>query len=592
MNEKSVFELFKNSAEKYSSLIAYRYKEGDEWKELTWAQQYEAVRNMSRSLVALGVGHDEKVNILSTTNLKWIQLDFASVGIGSVTVGIYPSNLAEDCAYIINHSEAVIIFCENEEQLNKVLSVRSKLKTLKHIVLMSGTPRVEGVMSWDEFLATGSKVTDAQLDERANAIKSDDVASIVYTSGTTGVPKGAMITHDNLVFTSWSACESLTTEPGYATLLFLPLAHVFARIIVYVCMRAGVTTSIAESLEKVSDNLKEVRPHFFGSVPRIYEKVYEKITSGVQDAGGVKEKLFNWSVGVGYQVSKLQQAKKPVPAGLAMKHKIATKLVLSKIQAALGGRLVYAISGAAPLNKAIAEFFHACGILILEGLGMTENTSFSHVNRLNNNKFGTVGQPGPEIEHKIASDGELLIRGRNVMKGYFKNKEATDETIDKDGWLYTGDIGEIDEEDFLKITDRKKDLIITAGGKNVAPQRIERIIRTSRYISQIVAIGDQRKFISALITLDQPQLEQWATEHGLKYDSWDALVQSPEVFKLVEQEVQERNKELASYESVKKFTLLPKDFSIESGELTPTLKLKRKVITEHYKDLIEKMYSA
>jgi long-chain acyl-CoA synthetase len=289
-------------------------------------------------------------------------------------------------------------------------------------------------------------------------------------------------------------------------------------------------------------------------------------------------------------VSKLQQAKKSIPGGLAVKHKLANKLVLSKIQAAMGSRLMFAVSGSAPLNKAIAEFFHACGVLLLEGIGMTENTSFTNVNRYDNNKFGTVGPAGPMIEQRVAADGEVIYRGKNVMLGYYKNPEATKETIDKDGWLKTGDIGEIDEDGFLRITDRKKELIITAGGKNIAPQRIERILRTSRYISQVAAVGDKRKYISALITLDQPQVEAWATSQGIAYNSWPELVAHPKVKELIDREVAQKNKELASFESVKKVALIPSDFSIAAGELTPTLKIKRKVVTDRYKEQIEGMY--
>jgi len=373
-------------------------------------------------------------------------------------------------------------------------------------------------------------------------------------------------------------------------LLFLPLAHVFARLIVCLCVRQGVIVAFAESIAEVPANLKQIRPQFIASVPRIFEKVHEKITTGVEQAGGAKQKIFDWALSVGQQVSRLRQAGKPVSGWLGLKNAIATKLVFAKIQAALGGRLVYAISGAAPLNKMIAEFFHACGILILEGIGMTENTSFSNVNQLERNKFGTVGPVGPGIEMKLAKDGEVLYRGRNLMLGYFKNAEATAETIDSEGWLHTGDIGEIDSEGFLKITDRKKDLIITAGGKNIAPQRIERTLRTSRYISQVVAYGDKRKYISALISLDPENIAEWAKQNGLGSAGAEELAADPRVNTLIEQEVAARNGSLASFESVKRFRILPRDLSIEDGELTPTLKVKRKVVCDKYAHLLDSMY--
>jgi len=591
MNEQSIYHLFRDIGQKNPDKTAFRFKKNGEWIPVTWKQHDETSKNISKSLMALGIKKDDKVDILSQTRLEWVQCDLGAVSIGAVTVGIYPSNLADDCAYIINHSDAVIIFVENQDQLNKIISIRKQLLKLEHIVMYDGAPSGSNeVLTWQEFLAKGKSISDGAFLKRTEDLRPNDAASIVYTSGTTGVPKGAVLTHGNLLFTSWSASQSLYLLPHFETLLFLPLAHVFARLIVYFCLRTAITIAFAESIEKVADNLKEIRPHFFASVPRIFEKVYDKINSGVQDAGGLKEKIFRWAVGVGYQVSNLQQQKKSIPAGLAVKHKLANKLVLSKIQTAMGGRLIFAISGSAPLNKAIAEFFHACGILILEGIGMTENTSFTNVNRYDNNKFGTVGPVGPMIEQRVAADGEVMYRGKNVMLGYYKNPEATKESIEKDGWLKTGDIGEIDEDGFLRITDRKKELIITAGGKNIAPQRIERILRTSRYISQVAAIGDKRKYISALVTLDQPQVEAWATGQGITYKSWPELVAHPKVRELIDREVAQKNKELASFESVKKVVLIPSDFTIAAGELTPTLKIKRKVVTDRYKEQIEGMY--
>ncbi|MDQ7064276.1 MAG: long-chain fatty acid--CoA ligase [candidate division KSB1 bacterium] len=593
MNEQSVYHLFRDVCEKNSDKIAFRYKKDDRWIEVTWREHQETCKSISKSLMALGVQKGDKVNILSQTRLEWIQCDFGIIGAGATTVGIYPTLLPDEAAYIINHSDGVLIFVENDEQLQKVLTERDKLKQLKHIVIFDGSGKADnGVMSWQEFLQKGSAISDEEFEERANNIQRDDLAAIVYTSGTTGVPKGAMLTHGNFVFTSWSAAESLYLKPEFETLLFLPLAHVFARLIVHFCMRNALTINIAESIEKVADNLKETRPHFFASVPRIYEKVYEKITQGVEDAGGLKARLFNWALGVGYQVSELKQKKQSIPGGLVFKYKLATRLVFGKIQAALGGRIVWTVSGAAPLNVDVAKFFHACGILILEGIGMTENTSFTNVNRYDNYKFGTVGPPGPEIEQKIAPDGEILFRGKNVMKGYYKNPEATKETIDKDGWLYTGDVGEIDEDGFLRITDRKKDLIITAGGKNIAPQHVEKIIASSRYISQCMAYGDRKKYLVALITLDQEQVEAWATEQGVQYNSWEELAQHPKVRELIAREIEEQNKHLASFETIKKFFIVSRDFSIEGGELTPTLKVKRKLVTERFRKELEALYEA
>ena len=591
MLEKSIYEMFTNVCEKNKDKVAYRYKKEGKWIPVTWAENQETCKKISKSLMALGVKKDDKVDILSWTLLEWIQIDMAAVSIGAVVVGIYPNNLADDCAYIINHSDAVVLFVENKDQLDKILQVRSNLPNLKHIVIIEGEASgVDEVITWQEFMDKGADISDEEFLARTAELQPGDVASIVYTSGTTGVPKGAMLTHENLLFTSWSAIESLYIEPYFENLLFLPLAHVFARIIVYVCLRAGLTTSIAESLDTVVDNLKEIRPHFFGSPPRTYERAYARITSNAMDAGGIKYKLFKWALGVGYAVSERQQQKKHVTGLLAVKYKLAHKLVFSKIQAVLGGRIVYAISGAAPLNKSIAEFFHACGVLILEGIGMTENTSFTNVNLYHHYKFGSVGPTGPEIEQKIAPDGEVLYRGKNVMLGYYKDPEATAETIDSDGWLYTGDMGKVDEDGFLSITDRKKDIIVTSGGKNVAPQRIEKIMETSRYINQVVVYGERKKYLTGVVTLDKGQVEEWATKQGIPYSSWEELCGHSKVQKLIDNEVAEKNKLLSSFETLKKVLISPDEFSIARGEMTASLKIKRHIVTEKFRDRLDVLY--
>jgi long-chain acyl-CoA synthetase len=591
MNYQSIYKLFQQVCATNPGKIAYRYKSGGAWKNVTWREQAETCKKISKSLIALGVKKGDRVNILSATRLEWVQCDFGIVNCGGVTVGIYPTNLAADCAYIIDHCDAEIIFVENQDQLKKVQQTRKDTPKLRQIIIFDGDSAADGsVLGFADFLRRGENVPDADYEARAQSLRGDDLASLVYTSGTTGTPKGVMLTHENLLFVSESAAQCLYLQAYFETLLFLPLAHVFARLIIYFCLNRGLTVAFAESLEKVADNLKEIRPHFICSVPRIFEKIYTRITTSAHDAGGVKEKLFNWALKIGYEVSRLQQNQQPIPGGLRFKHKLANKLVLHKIQAVFGGRLVWAVSGSAPLNKSIAEFFHACGVLILEGIGMTENTSFTNVNRYHHNKFGTVGPVGPGIEMKIAPDGEVLYRSKGNMKGYFKNPEATAETIDREGWLYTGDIGEIDADGFLKITDRKKELIITSGGKNIAPQRIERILRTSRFISQAMAYGDRQKFVTALVTLNREHVEPWAKERGIVFDRFEDLAGHPDIKKLIDDEVKRKNEELASFESVKKVAIVPVDFSIAAGELTPTLKLKRKTVTDKYRHLIEEMY--
>jgi long-chain acyl-CoA synthetase len=591
-DRQTVYELFRETVSRYSDRPAYTSKKDGRWVSLTWADQGRAVQNVGKALMASGVAHGEIVGILSGTRLEWLQADFGINSIGATTLGIYPSSTAEEVGFLLSFSGATHLFVETEELLRKVESVREKAPRLRTVVLFDGgSDPAHGVVALAEFLGRAGTVTDAQFDARAAAVTPEDVAALVATSGTTGVPKLAMITHDNLVFTTSSVVQSVAFGPDDSTLLFLPLAHVFARVIAYSSVRAGCLLAFAESLLTVGENLKEIRPTFIASVPRIFEKIYEKILAGVNEAGGIKVALFGWAVGVGLAAGEYRAKRQPVPGLLAIRLRIADKLVLHKIRAALGGRLVFAISGAAPLNPKLGEFFHASGVLVLEGLGMTENTSFSNVNRLENYRFGTVGQPGPGIEMKIAADGEIVFHGRNVMKGYYNNPEATAESIGADGWLRTGDVGEIDPDGHLRVTDRKKDLIITSGGKNVAPQRIERILRESPYIAQAICFGDRRKYLTALVTLEPSNIAAWAKKNGIAETDPVVLAARPEVRQLVEREVGELNGQLASYEKIKKFELLPRDLTIEAGELTPSLKIKRKVVFEKYGQLVEKLYA-
>ncbi len=588
---QSLYPLFQEIVAGNADRIAYQYKKDGRWIDVTWAEQSRMVSGISRSLIQLGVRHGERVAVLSKIRVEWIQADFGIACCGGVTVGIYHSNLGPECAYILNHADAELLFVENAEQLEKIVSVRTDLPLLKRIVLFEGPSDPDaGILSWEDFLKLGKPVSDEQVRERAEAIQPDDLISLVYTSGTTGVPKGVMLTHRNVLFATWSCYQCLDIHGHHTTLHFLPLAHVYSRLTVYFCMRCPITMAIVEDLPKLGDNLKEVRPHFIVSVPRIYEKIYQNILTAVAQAGGHKKKIFEWALEVGRRVSRLRLANQPIPFFLGLEYRLAEFLALRKVQAAFGGRLVWAVSGAAPLDTTVAEFFHACGIQITEGIGMTENASFSHCNRRLNNKIGTVGQPGPGIDVKLGEDGEVLFRGPNVMKGYFKNPEATAETIDSDGWLHSGDIGEIDAEGFLKITDRKKDLIITSGGKNVAPARVENVLRTSTYISQVVAYGDRRKYLTALITLDPGNILKWATNHGIETRDMNELTTDSRVRSLIMGEIDQRNRQLASFETVKKFHILPHDLTIEGGELTPTLKLKRKVIVDKYKAHFEALY--
>jgi long-chain acyl-CoA synthetase len=588
----NVHEMVRETVDRCRDHDAYRWiLDSGGTESVTWSEFYDEARRVGKSLVALDVGKDDKVCILAYTCYRWVLTDVAAMSIGAITVGIYQSNLPKDCRYIIDHSDAVLIFVENHDQLAKVMEVRDEIPDIRKVVLMSGAaPDDEWVISFDEFLELGADMPDEAFDGRAARVANADTAGIVYTSGTTGVPKGAVLTHDNITFTAQSVFHSTEIRDGDNCLLFLPLAHIFARTCVYAALKSGSTVTFARSLETIADDFKIAKPNWFPSVPRIYEKVYSKIISGAEAKGGLALKIFRWACGVGAEVSELKQQKKSIPALTSLKYGLATKLVFSKVHDALGGEVRWCISGAAPLNPDIGRFFHAAGVLIVEGIGMTENTSFTNLNRIDNYRFGWVGPTGPGIEQKTNPDGEVLYRGRNVMKEYYKMPEETAATLTPDGWQHTGDLGEIDDEGFLRITGRKKDLIVTAGGKNVAPSAIEGAIATSKYIGQVCVIGDRRKYLTALVTLDPENAAEYATENGIPFSSPSDLLSSQEIADLVQSVIDEKNADFASFETIKKFRIVD-EFTIENGLLTPTLKVKRNIVVDRFADTIESMYT-
>jgi long-chain acyl-CoA synthetase len=587
----NIHAMVKETVDRRSGQIAYKwFPEAGRIESATWAQFYEQTKQVSKSLIALGIKKGDKVNIISYTCYQWVVADVGTTNIGACTVGIYHSTLAKDCQYLINHSDAVLAFVEDETQLKKILEIRKEIPKLRKMILFKGSYRDDGVISFDEFLKLGKDVPEAELQKRLSAITPQDPAGIVYTSGTTGLPKGAVLTHDNITFTAQSARHCIEIRENDEQFLFLPLAHVFARLCVNFALLTGTPTTFTRSMETIVDDIKIAKPTWFASVPRVYEKVYAKVMSGAEAKGGLALKIFRWACKVGERVSDCKLSKKPIPALTNLQYGLATKLVFHKIQAALGGRVRWCISGAAPLSPAIGKFFHGAGILILEGIGMTENTSFTNVNRYDNYRFGWVGPPGPEIQQKIGPDGEIMYRGRNVMKEYYKMPAETAETITPEGWQYTGDLGEIDSENFLRITGRKKDLIITAGGKNIAPTPIEGLLAASKYINQVCVLGDRRQFLTALVTLNQDNVRTYAQEHGISFISNDDLMRNERILHLIEAEVAEKNKGLASFETVKKFKIVS-EFSIENGLLTPTLKIKKSLVAEKYKTEIEALYA-
>ncbi|MBF0106118.1 MAG: long-chain fatty acid--CoA ligase [Deltaproteobacteria bacterium] len=593
MGAKNLVEVFEESAQRCKDKTCFRFVEDGEWRAVDWQTVRTKVQNIAGGLRHIGLKKGDRVCILSKTRYEWTMADLAILAAGCVVVPIYESSTAEQVKYIIEDSQARLIFVENKAQFKKVVSVYKDLHQLTQIIYFENpesTSSQEGVYSLDELMILGSEKGASVYHDSLKTITPDTDASFVYTSGTTGNPKGAVLTHDNFIREVDACFKVFVFEPHYETLVFLPFAHILARVVQFFHVRAGFVQCYAESVDRLIDNIKDVKPHFMVSVPRIFEKIHARTLQSVEGGSSNKKKIFYWALDVGQQYSRLLLNKQKVPLWLALKQRIAHKLVFSQLHNKLGGRIVFFVSGGAPLSTEVASFFKAFGVDVLEGYGLTETTAAVSVNRFNEMKFGTVGKPIEGAEFKIAGDGEILVRGKMVFKGYYKNQQATDEAIDADGWFHTGDIGEFDEEGFLKITDRKKDIIVTAAGKNVAPQNIENIMKLDPYISQFVVHGDKRKFLSALVTLDREEIIKYASHHHIPFKQYEDLVNNEKIYELIKTRIEEKNKQLARYETIKKFAILPMDFSIESGELTPTLKVKRKVVCKKYGTLLDGFY--
>jgi long-chain acyl-CoA synthetase len=596
MPADTLARMFWNRVERSVSSPAQQFKQGGAWRTLTWREVGDSVREIATGLIALGRKKGEAVGILSASRAEWVQADFAIFSAGCVTIPVYPTYPLDLIQYIVNDAGVKTLIVEDPGQLAKVLEVQGKMEGLEQIVVIQGyegkepSPRI---FTWEALRRLGRENREkfkSELASRVADTRPDDIATIVYTSGTTGPPKGVVQTHGNHLAALGSAAETTSIREGDVHLLFLPLAHSFARLESFIGIHRGLTTAFAENIDKLRDNLPETRPHFLCSVPRVFEKVYAGALAKAESGSPLKKKIFHWALGVGKEVSRLKQAKKPVPAGLKLKYRLAHKLVFSKMHAALGGRLRFAVSGGAPLSREIAEFFHAAGILILEGYGLTETCPVLSNNQEDNFKFGSVGLPIPGVEIKIAPDGEILGRGKNIAQGYFKKPEATAEVFLAGGWFATGDIGRIDEDGFLFITDRKKDLIVTAGGMNIAPQNIENLLKGDPFISQAMVHGDKRPYPVALLTVNPDELVKFAKEQGILITDPAALAKHPKVVERVSRIVENKNTELQSYAKIKKFAILPGDFTVDNGLLTPTLKVKRKVITEKNREILDSFY--
>ena len=594
MKEKTMNRMFLNRIEQGGDSVRYLVPRDGKWDPMTYREVGTAVREMANGLMAQGLSRGDKVAILSATRVEWCLADIAIILGGFVPVPIYPSNLPDQVEYILAHSQARAVFVENEMQWNKIAGVRKNLPALSVAILYAGIPgKQEGVIDLPGLRARGIEFASANphaLARRTEEITPGDDLTLIYTSGTTGPPKGVVTRHSNYVFIVTSALEAVTVRRNELFLQFLPLAHSLGRLEHFLTFDAMAVSAFARDIQTVGEDLALVRPEIMVSVPRLYEKFYARVLAKVEEDGGLKQAIFEWALGVGREVSRRRQRKEPVEGLLALKLSVAERLVFRKIRERMGGRFRFAISGGAPLSPAIAEFLHALGVLILEGYGLTEDSTVTAVNRYENYKFGTVGKALPGTEIRIAPDGEILVRGPHVFKEYFRDPEATREAVDAEGWLHTGDIGELDSEGFLRITDRKKDIIVTSGGKNVAPQNIENLLKNDKFVSQAFVYGDRRKYLTALITLSAEEVGKWAVQNGIPEKDLVLLAKNPRVEAMMRGRVDEINRQLASFEQVKKYVLLGTDFTQETGELTPTLKVKRKVVIQKYGSLLDALY--
>jgi long-chain acyl-CoA synthetase len=564
--------------------VAYLVDRGDSWSEVSWAEAAERVELIAHGLLARGIAKGETFGILARTTLEWSLFDFALGHIGAVGVGIYANSAPRDVQYVLEHSEAVGVLCEDGAQLAKVEGARGALPALREVLTFADLEALE---------AEGRAHREAHpaaLDDAVAAIDEDDLFTLIYTSGTTGPPKGCMIRNRN--YYEMVAVQDRLPDHGSVgdvLLLYLPLAHNYGRLVHLAAPNIGYTTAFLPDPLEVARAMPQVRPMILPSVPRIFEKVHTAVTSTFAEATGTRRRLIDWSLRVGRRASELRQRDEPVPRVLAAQVALADRLVFSKVKERLGGRLRIPVSGGAPLAKEVAEFFDAMGICIREGYGLTECTTAAAANTAERYRFGTVGPALPGFELRVAEDGELMIRSETIFAGYFKDPEATAAVLDADGWLHSGDIATIDEDGFVTITDRKKDIIVTAGGKNIAPQNLENDLKTNRFVSQAMVIGDRRPYPAVLITLDPVEIGKWAAENGVDGDA-AALARDERVNELVQGIVDDVNRERSRYEQLKRFTILPRDFEMDQGEVTPTLKLKRRVVLEHFADEVEQLY--
>ncbi len=593
MSEKlTVMQVLDGTASKHGHRPAMRVKKGGRWVATSWSEYRDQVRLTARAFIHLGLEPGTGVSIIGYNSPEWFVADVAAIYAGGFPAGIYTTNSPEQCKYIAEHSDSSIAVVENAEQLAKFTEIRDQLPKLKAIIVIDNSGEGDDVYGWNDLAELAANVDEAALEERIAAQDPDDCCTLIYTSGTTGNPKAVMISHDNI---TWTARVSLEPYGGVTTddrvISYLPLSHIAEQVIsLHGPMVGGSCTSFAESIDKLGDNLREIRPTLFLGVPRVWEKIQAKIVAGAAQNSGLKKKIGIWAKGVGLKAGNAEQQGGSPP----LLHGLANKLVFTKVRAALGldqSRLQ--VTSAAPISRSTLEFFLSLGVRIVEVYGMSECTGPATISPAPDRyRTGKVGLPLPGTEVKIAKDGEICMRGRHVFKGYYKNPEATAEALDDEGWLHSGDIGEFDKEGFLQITDRKKDLIITAGGENIAPQLIEGLLKSIPAVSQAVVVGDRRKHLSALFTIDETKVKEAISQSGSPANDMATAAECPKVRDWLFKQVEGINQNLARVQTIKKIAILPADLSIEGGELTPTMKVKRKVVNQKYSDLIEAFYEA
>ena len=586
--------MFRDRVEATPNSEAFRYPENDGWTSVTWQQLGDRVELIAAGLISLGINPEDRVALASGTRYEWVVVDFGILAAGAATTTVYPTTNGPDVAYIVANSGSRIVVAEDQRQVDKLIAHRAELPAVEKVVVIEGAGDGNWVISLDELEQRGKQLladTPSAVNDRIDAIRPDQLATLIYTSGTTGRPKGVRLTHASWTYTA-TALDSLgVLSERDLNYLWLPLSHAFGKVMLAMPLVIGFPTVIDGRVEKIVENLPVIRPTIMGAVPRIFEKVHGRVNETVAKEGGAKKRIFDWAVNVGLQVSRLRQVgERPSPL-LALQYKLADKLVFSTIRERFGGRVRFFISGSAALDREIAQWFDAVGVVLLEGYGLTETSAASSLNRPTAYRFGTVGWTLPQTDVKIAEDGEILLKGPGVMNGYHELPEATAEAIDAEGWFHTGDIGELDAEGFLRITDRKKDMFKTSQGKYVAPSAISAGFKAlCPYASDIIVYGENKPYCVALVSLEPEAIGEWAAEHGLAGKDFGEIARDPKTREMIAGYVDQLNKHLNRWETVKRFGIIDRELTVEAGDLTPSLKLKRKTVVDNFHDTIEKLY--